>query len=141
MITTLTKHDRDDLEKLKQKLIIVWANSTVPRLDTPFFEWCQHSCNPYVRIQKARNSASIFMDLPNESGLLDPEGFNQFRNLCLSYGVPDQGDAFKKPSLQGIPLEFADEFAGKLVVIGRQYCSRNPSGNRKAVNDSAWREP
>ena len=67
------------------------------------------------------------MDLPTGSGQLDAEGAELFRRLCTGCGVPDQGDAFKKPVLDGIPLDVVDEFAEQLKNIGLDFCRRNPA--------------
>lgn len=66
------------------------------------------------------------MDLPNASGLLDTEGSNQFRVLCIGYGVREAGNTFTKPSMDDVPLELTEDFARKLVAIGLDYCRRNP---------------
>jgi hypothetical protein len=126
MSNTLTKRDKEELERSKQTLIIIYKSSDPPQIDKAFHSWCQRTHNPYVGISKRRVRANIFMELPNASDLLDAEGNNQFRMLCLSYGVPEAGNTFKTPSIHDVPLELAEDFARKLVAIGLDYCRRNP---------------
>jgi len=127
MTITLTKREREEFEKAKQTLMIVWNNSKTPRIDEPFFWWCRRAHKPYVRISKRRTRAHVMMDLPNASGLLDAEGSEQLRLVCRSYGVPETGNTFKNPSMDDVPLDLAADFARKLLSVGLDYCQRNPA--------------
>jgi hypothetical protein len=126
MNNKLTKGEKEGLERSKQTLIIIWKGSKPPKTDEVFWSWCRRTNNPYVHIRKRRTQANIMMDLPNASGLLDTEGSNQFRVLCIGYGVREAGNTFTKPSMDDVPLELTEDFARKLVAIGLDYCRRNP---------------
>ena len=126
MSNTLTKSDKEELERSKQTLIIIWKSPKPPKIEKAFHSWCQRTNNPYVRISKRRVQANIFMDLPNASGLLDTEGSNQLRMLYLSYGFPEAGNTFNKLGRDNVPLELTENFARKLAAIGLDYCRRNP---------------
>jgi hypothetical protein len=68
--------------------------------------------------------------MPTASGLLDPEGTEQFRQLCTNCGVPDQGEAFRKPVLYDVPLDLVDKFAEQVKAIGLDFCWRNPAASQ-----------
>lgn len=68
------------------------------------------------------------MDLPNSSGLLDPEGLEEFRNLCLKMGFPEKGNNFKVTHLLGMPKDKAPELVRRLLVIGHAFCGRLRAG-------------
>lgn len=120
----LKEQEQLDLETCKQTLTITWKKPIPPRIDEAFYSWCRRTNNPYVRIRQKRNSADIFMDLPNASGVLDSEGKIEFSSLCLSYGFPEKGNTFRVPSADDIPLAVVPEFARKAVSIGLGFCGR-----------------
>jgi hypothetical protein len=135
MSIKLTKREKAELAGCKQSLTIVWKGPIPPRIDEIFFLWCRQMHNPYVHVSLRRTYADIVMDLPNGSGLLDTEGKDQFRALCVSHGCSEKWDCFENPAVTGVPREMAFEIAPFVVQIGLDFCRRNPVKHASKIGD------
>ena len=127
MSIKLTKREKAELAECKQTFVIFTKGRNRPGIDEVFYFWCRQTNNPYLEVHLRRTYADISMDLPNGSGLLDTEGKDQFRALCVSLGCHEKGKCFEIPTLRCVPREIALKIAPLVVEIGFDFCRRNPA--------------